>query len=185
MRRWQTGTVIDVHAEMARLTLTIVGRTLFGADLEGEARQIGASLTEALEGVNRIVYPGGSLWERLPLPSTRRFRAAVRELDATIYGLIDQRRKDGGGGSDLLSMLLGAQDESGGQGMSDRQVRDEAMTLFIAGHETTAVLLTWTWYLLARNPHVESRSTRRSRRSSATTRFRSLTCRGSRTSSRC
>ena len=155
--RWQSGTALDVHAEMARLTLTIVGRTLFGADLEGEAGLIGAALTEALEGVNRVVYPGGALWERLPLPSTRRFNAAVHQLDETIYGLIDQRRRDGGHGSDLLSMLLAAQDETGGGGMSDRQVRDEAMTLFIAGHETTAVLLTWTLYLLAENPLVESR----------------------------
>ncbi len=155
--RWQSGSRLDVHAEMARLTLTIVGRTLFDADLQGEARQIGAALTEALEGVNRIVYPGGSLWERLPLPSARRYHTAVRTLEATIYGLIDQRRRNGGGGSDLLSMLLDAKDENGGPGMSDRQVRDEAMTLFIAGHETTAVLLTWTWYLLARNPHVETK----------------------------
>ena len=140
---------------MTRLTLDIVGRTLFDADVTGEAHEIGEALTEALEGVNRLVYPWGRLLDRMPLPAARRFREACVRLDATIYRLIAERRAVGAAGSDLLSLLLSAQDEGGG--MSDRQVRDEAMTLFLAGHETTANLLTWTLYLLSQHPHAEER----------------------------
>jgi cytochrome P450 len=154
--RWRDGDSIDVHAEMTRLTLDIVGRTLFAADVAGEAREIGEALTEALEGVNRLVYPWGHLLDRLPLESSRRFRRAGERLDATIYRLIAERRDSGATGSDLLSLLLAAQDEGGG--MSDRQVRDEAMTLFLAGHETTANLLAWTLYLLSRHPEAERRT---------------------------
>jgi cytochrome P450 len=152
---WRDGHAVDVHAEMTRLTLDIVGRTLFDADVTGEAPEIGDALTEALDGVNRLVYPWGPLLDRLPLSATRRFRQACVRLDATIYRLIDERRAAGATGSDLLSLLLAAQDEGGG--MSDRQVRDEAMTLFLAGHETTANLLTWTLYLLSQHPEDEER----------------------------
>jgi cytochrome P450 len=153
--RWQPGEVLDVHEEMARLTLTIVGKTLFDADVEGEASEIGDALTVSLEAVNRLVYPFGPWLERLPLPSHRRFREARARLDTTVYRLIDERRAATATGGDLLSLLLAARDEEGG--MSDEQVRDEAMTIFLAGHETTAVWLTWTWYLLARHPEAEAR----------------------------
>jgi cytochrome P450 len=153
--RWREGDVVDVHAEMARLTLDNVGRTLFDADVVGEAREIGEALTGALDGVSRLVYPWGHLLDRLPLPSTRRFRAACERLDATIYRLIAERRAAGATGSDLLSLLLSAQDEGGR--MSDRQVRDEAMTLFLAGHETTANVLAWMLYLLSRHRDAEER----------------------------
>jgi cytochrome P450 len=153
--RWRDGAVRDVHEEMARLTLTIVGRTLFDADVEGEAREIGDALTVALEVVNRLVYPFGPWLERLPLPSRRRFQEARTRLDSTIYRLIDERRAGAADATDLLSLLLAAQDAEGG--MSDQQVRDEAMTIFLAGHETTAVWLTWTWYLLSQHPEVEAR----------------------------
>ncbi len=152
--RWRDGEELDAHEEMARLTLTIVGRTVFAADVEGEASEIGEALTVSLEAVNRLIYPWGPVLERLPLPSTRRFLRARERLDATIFRLIEQRRAAPGGG-DLLSLLLAAQDAEGG--MSDEQVRDEAMTIFLAGHETTAVWLTWTWLLLARNPAAEAR----------------------------
>lgn len=154
--RWRPGEVRDIHAEMARLTLTIVGRTLFDADVEGEAHEIGEALTVSLEAVNRLVYPFGPWLERLPLPSRRRFEEARRRLDATIYRLIDERRRASREeGGDLLSLLLAARDAEGG--MTDEQVRDEAMTIFLAGHETTAVWLTWTWYLLSQHPEVEAR----------------------------
>lgn len=156
LERWQDGATLDVHREMTRLTLAIVGRTLFDADVEGEAEEIGAALTEALEAVNRLVYPFvGPALERLPLPSRRRFRQSIKRLDETIERLIAERRAEPGGG-DLLSLLLEVQ-EDGGNGMADRQVRDEAMTLFLAGHETTANLLTWTWFLLSAHPDVEAR----------------------------
>jgi cytochrome P450 len=156
LERWQPGAAVDVHAEMTRLTLAVVGDTLFGADVEGEAEEIGAALTESLAAVNRLVFPFvGPAMERLPLPSRRRFRHSIARLDATIERLIDERRGRPGG-ADLLSMLLEARGEDGAP-MPDRQVRDEAMTLFLAGHETTANLLTWAWYLLSQHPEAEAR----------------------------
>lgn len=149
---------VDMSEEMMRLTLAIVGKTLFDADVEGEAQEIGKSLTEALHGLSRTLLPGGERLEKLPLPANQRAEEARQRLDATIYRLIRERRASGEDCGDLLSMLLAARDEDGKEadGMSDQQVRDEAMTLFLAGHETTANALTWTWYLLSQNP-VEER----------------------------
>ena len=157
--RWRAGWVIDVHREMMALTLAIVGKTLFDADVEHEAAEIGAALTTTFESFNFAFFlPFGELLERLPLPATRRFRKARARLDATIYRLIDERRRSGTDHGDLLSMLLMAQDTEGdGGGMSDLQLRDEAMTIFLAGHETTANALTWTWYLLSQHPEAEAR----------------------------
>jgi cytochrome P450 len=122
--------------------------------VEGEAAEIGQALTEALHAFNRTLLPGGEQLEKLPLPANQRAEQARQRLDATIYRIIGERRAGGEDRGDLLSMLLAAQDEEGG-GMSDEQVRDEAMTLFLAGHETTANALTWTWYLLSQNPAEE------------------------------
>ena len=160
--RWATlgnGARVDMAQEMMHLTLAIVGKTLFDADVQGEASEIGAALTEALHMVNRLLLPGGEALEKLPLPANQRAEAARQRLDATIYRVISERRADGSDHGDLLSMLLAArlEDETTGasSGMSDAQVRDEAMTLFLAGHETTANALAWTWYLLAQNPAEE------------------------------
>jgi cytochrome P450 len=156
--RWRGGRQCDVHGEMSRLTLSIVGRTLFDADVEAEATEIGRALTESIEMLNRFMLPFSGLWERLPTATARRLRRARARLDATIYALIAERRASGVDRGDLLSLLLRARDEEDRSvRMSDEQVRDEAMTIFLAGHETTAVALTWTWYLLARNPGVETR----------------------------
>jgi cytochrome P450 len=155
--RWAPGATLDVADEMTRLTLAIVGKTLFDADVEGEAREIGDALTEAFHSFTFAVLPFGELLDRLPLPPVVRFHRARARLDATIYRLIHERRRSGEDRGDLLSMLLLAQDAEGGGGMSDEQLRDEAMTLFLAGHETTANLLTWTWYLLSQHPDVERR----------------------------
>lgn len=150
--RWQTlgkGAAVDMAQEMMRLTLAIVGKALFDADVEGEAAEIGQALTEALHAFNRTLLPGGEQLEKLPLPPNQRAEQARQRLDATIYRIIGERRASAEDRGDLVSMLLAAQDEEGG--MSDQQVRDEAMTLFLAGHETTANALTWTWYLLSQN----------------------------------
>ena len=152
---WSAGRAVDVHAAAMRLTLEIVAETLFAADVQGEADRIGRALTASLAMFERTSNPLAEWLNRLPVPGTLRLRRARTELDATIYRLIDEHRAAGDQG-DLLSMLLAAQDEEG-CGMTDEQVRDEAMTLFLAGHETTAVALTWTWHLLARHPHVERR----------------------------
>jgi cytochrome P450 len=157
--RWRAGSVIDAHEEMMALTLAIVGKTLFDADVEHEAAEIGDALATTFESFNfGFFLPFGELLERLPLPATLRFRKARARLDATIYRMIDERRRNGIDRGDLLSMLLLAQDTEGdGSGMTDLQLRDEAMTIFLAGHETTANALTWTWYLLSQHPDVEAR----------------------------
>jgi cytochrome P450 len=155
---WQPGTTMDVSVEMAKLTLSIVARTLFSADVESEASQIGGAMTAVLEMFRFLLLPFSEQLRKLPLPSIRRFEKARTILDTTIYGLIRERRKSGVDTGDLLSMLLLAQDEEkDGAGMTDEQVRDEALTLFLAGHETTANALTWTWYLLSRHPEAERR----------------------------
>lgn len=156
--RWTEGAPINVAEEMMRLTLDIVARTLFSADVESQAPEIGEALTTVLKMFRLLLLPFADLLEKLPLPPVRRFEKARARLDATIYGLIEERRKSGRDTGDLLSMLLLAQDEEGDGGrMTDTQVRDEAMTLFLAGHETTANALTWTWYLLSQNPECENR----------------------------
>jgi cytochrome P450 len=156
--RWRNGETLDISQEMMRLTLSIVGKTLFDADVEAEAQEIGAALTDVMELFNAMLLPFSELLEKLPLPQNRRFQRAKDRLDATIYRMIEERRRSGEDHGDLLSMLLLAQDEEGdGRGMTDEQVRDEALTIFLAGHETTANALTWTWYLLSQHPAVESK----------------------------
>lgn len=159
--RWRDGEQLDLSREMMRLTLAIVGKTLFDADVEGEAAEIGAALTDVFHAFGFAVLPFGEILDRMPfLPMTRRFNRARDRLDATIYRIIAERRAADDDRGDLLSMLMLARDDDGGGDggvMSDKQLRDEALTLFLAGHETTANALTWTWYLLARNPEVEAR----------------------------
>lgn len=157
--RWHDGALVDAHKEMMALTLAIVGKTLFDADVEHEAGEIGAALATTFEAFHfGFFLPFGELLERLPLPATLRFRKARARLDETIYRMIDERRRSGTDRGDLLSMLLLAQDTEGdGGGMTDLQLRDEAMTIFLAGHETTANALTWTWYLLSQHPDIEAR----------------------------
>lgn len=155
---WRAGETRDIAREMMRLTLSIAGRTLFGADVATEADEIGNAMNVTLETFNRLTLPFSQFLEKLPLPHVRRFRQAKARLDATIYRMIDERRASGADHGDLLSMLIQARDEEGdGKGMSNEQLRDEAMTIFLAGHETTANALTWTWYLLSQNPEVEKR----------------------------
>ena len=156
--RWHDGETVDMHTEMMRLTLGIVGRTLFDADVENEAAEIGEALTTAFESFNFAMLPFTEYLEKLPLPWVRRFNSAKETLDRTIYRLIEERRRSGEDKGDLLSMLLMATDTEGdGSGMSDLQLRDEALTIFLAGHETTANALTWTWYLISQNPEIEAR----------------------------
>jgi cytochrome P450 len=144
---------------MTALTLAIVGKTLFGADVEGEAAEIGAALTASVEAFPLANMPFSEILEKLPIPAALRFRRARRRLDATIYRMIAERRAAPGDRGDLLSMLLLATDTEGdGGGMSDLQLRDEAMTLFLAGHETTANALTWSLHLLSRHADAETRA---------------------------
>ena len=153
--RWRDGETVDVSQEMMRLTLRIVARSLFSVDVEeSEAREVGRALDDLIAAFS-VSVPLAGILRKLPLPSVRRAKRAVGTLDALVYRLIAERRRAGGGGEDLLSLLLDARYEDG-SGMDDRQVRDEIMTLFLAGHETTANALTWSWYLLASHPEAEA-----------------------------
>ncbi len=150
---WRDGDTRDVHQEMMRLTLGIVAKTLFDADVENDAREVGEALEVVMEqntDLRRMVFT--PVW--LPTPANLRMLRARQRLDAIIYRIIAARRANGQDAGDLLSMLLDAQDEDGSR-MTDLQLRDEAVTLFLAGHETTALALTWTWWLLARHPEAE------------------------------
>jgi cytochrome P450 len=158
VERWrplaERGTAFDVAPEMARLTLHILGLCIFERDLTGEADSIAQAVVAAL---HHTVDNLGALFplpESVPTPANRRFKAALRELDRVVLGLIDERRRSGQDRGDLLSMLLAARDEETGEGLSDRQLRDELMTLLLAGHETTAMSLSWTLYLLSLHPAV-------------------------------
>jgi cytochrome P450 len=152
------GREVAFDREMMALTMAIVGRTLFDANVAGEAEELGASLTTVVSFFPRFILPFARLLQSLPLPSNRRFERARGRLDATIYRLIAERRRSGDDRGDLLSMLMAARDEEGdGTGMSDLQLRDELMTLFLAGHETTANALVWTFFLLSQNSEAEQR----------------------------
>jgi cytochrome P450 len=151
---WHPGAV-DINAEMMRLTLTIVARTLFGANVEGESERVAQALHDVFAAFDLGMNPLTPLLDRLPTKKTRAFNRARAVLDGIIYGMIVQRRRNGVDHGDLLSMLLEAQDQEGdGTGMTDLQLRDELITLFLAGHETTANALSWAWMLLDRHPEV-------------------------------
>ncbi|MFB7292972.1 cytochrome P450 [Actinacidiphila glaucinigra] len=157
--RWSAGRHIDVRREMLALTQRIAVRTLFGADTAGREDVIGRAMDVAqraigdeFRGVTLFLPP----W--VPTPGRRRLKAAVRVVDAEVARVTDARRRSGEERDDLLSRLLAAVDEEG-RPLTDREVRDEAVTLYIGGHETTGTTLTWAWYLLARNPAARDRLT--------------------------
>lgn len=153
---WREGESRDIDQDMMRLTLSVVGKTLFNADIDGEADRIGHAMRELVAVFKLMMMPFAEVLFRLPIPPVLRFRRAQKQLDAVLYGIIAERRRAGVDDGGLLSMLLLAQDEEDGLGMSDKQLRDECMTLLLAGHETTANALTWTFYLLSRNPDAEA-----------------------------
>jgi cytochrome P450 len=154
---WAPGQVRDIQDDMMRVTLEIVARTLFDADVSGEAAGASEAMETALRAFTARVGRIIRLPERLPTPANLRLRRAVRQLDAIIFAIIAARRASAADRGDLLSMLIQAQDEDDGGRMTDRQLRDEAMTLFLAGHETTANTLAWAWFLLAQHPEAEAR----------------------------
>ena len=154
---WRAGEVRDIDHEMMRLTLQIVAKTLFSADITDDADEVGAAMTTIVNLFNFLLLPFSELLEKLPIPHAIRFRRAKAKLDEIIYGFINERRASAEDKGDLLSMLLLAKDEEGTGSMSDEQVHDECLTLFLAGHETTANLMTWTWYLLSQNREAEAK----------------------------
>jgi cytochrome P450 len=157
MADWRDGQTRDVHADMMAITQAIVAKTLFDADVSDAAWDVGQALHVLMQDFSQRRTRLFELPRFVPTPGRRRARAAVERLDRVVYGIIADRRAGGEDRGDLLSLLLDAQDADDGSRMTNRQVRDEIMTLFLAGHETTAVSLSWTWYLLARHPEVEAR----------------------------
>ena len=157
-REWRNGETRDVHEDMMHLTLAIAGKTLFDADVENDAKDVGEAMELSLKMFNYTVLPLGFLMEYAPFRWVRALRGARRRMNEIIFGLIDERRANPTDRGDLLSMLMAATDlEGDGTGMSNIQLRDELVTIILAAHETTAVALSWTWYLLSQNPAVEAR----------------------------
>jgi len=157
-REWGEGDQRDMAREMMALTLDVAVRTLFGTSLPGEAQKVGHSMTFLMRyqlGRQRSPVRIPESW---PTPRNKRANREREFLDSLVYHIIEERRAKGDGnhGNDLLSLLVSAMDEDGTQ-MTPEQLRDETMTLFIAGHETTAQMLAWTWYLLGENPGAEAK----------------------------
>jgi cytochrome P450 len=155
---WRAGEVRDFHQEMMGVTLAIVAGALFGADLTADASEIGRTISDLMEQFSHMLGLAARFqppaW--MPTPANRRLRASARKVDAVILDVIEARRRSGVGADDLLSLLIRARDEDGGA-MTDTQVRDEAMTLFLAGHETTGLAVTYALYLLAGEPERQAR----------------------------
>ncbi len=152
---WRDGAVVDMHAAMSELALSIVSRTVFGAGLTAPTARIGAALDEGMRLFNGAMTPVGDWYEALP-PVKRRFASVRGELDGLVYALLAQKRAEGAVGDDALSVLLRASDDFG-QPLNDEEMRDEAMTLLLAGHETTANALTFAWWFLGRHPDARAR----------------------------
>jgi len=162
LKRWQAelkpGQPIDVAAEMMRLTLKIVGLTLMSTDVSADSSEVGQAMIVALHELqSRIYAPYLHLPMKVPTIANRRLSAAVKTIDRVVRDMIAQRRQAADKGSDFLGMLMEARDEETGETMNDAQLRDELLTLFVAGHETTANALAWTFYLLSVNPAVRTR----------------------------
>lgn len=154
LARWSPGDRIDLAREMMEMTLAIAGRTLFGVDVRGDASTVAHALELAMRSMVESTTSPLQLGYEWPLPRHLRMRRAVKLLDDVVYRLIAEGRRRGTDRGDVLSMLLLARDEDDGTALSDREVRDEVMTLLLAGHETTANTLSWTWYELGRHPEV-------------------------------
>jgi cytochrome P450 len=161
LQRWakwaEEGRSLDVASEMMTLTFTIVGKALFGAELGGDAETVEQASTEILEHTWRRLEKLIELPEWFPSRRNRCFRRSLHALDQIVHRLITQRRRSGEAANDLLTLLLKRCDEETGQRMSDEQLRNETLTLLLAGHETTANALSWTWYLLSKHPAVQRR----------------------------
>ncbi len=149
---WRDGETRFIDREMMKLTLGIVSKTLFDADVSSDAERVGELMTEVLDASNKRLFAAVRLPDWVKTPERSRLQRHIVELDNIIQRFVSERRASGEDRGDLLSMLLMAVDDGDDSQMTDKQLRDEAMTLFIAGHETTAMALSWTWYLLAQNP---------------------------------
>lgn len=156
LQTWQDQETRDIHADMMRLTLNIVMKTIFDQEVTiGESSKIAHALDVAMDWFDSKRKQNFLIWEWFPRPENIRYKTAIEEMDQTIYALIQHRRQSSKKGEDLLSMLMAAEDADDGSRMSDKQLRDEVATLMLAGHETTANALSWTWMLLCQYPHIQ------------------------------
>jgi cytochrome P450 len=154
---WREGEVRDVALDMMKLTLAVVGNTLFSSDVRGTAEAIAAGFDNLVTDLNRMIFPGSSLVLRSPLPFARRIRRSQAALDKIVYDLIGARRAHPADTGDLLSTLLLAEDaERPGEHLDDAEIRNQVMTLFFAGQGTTANALTWVFWLLAKHPEIQT-----------------------------
>ncbi len=155
---WQSGKVIDLHEEMLLLALRIVGKCLFDMDVDSEVRKIAAAVDAFMGFLPLVFLPFSRYIERMPIGPMKRIRQGEAELNALIYGMIRERRQDPGDRGDLLSMLLASVDTEENTGrMTDKQVRDECLTVLLAGHETTANALSFALWLLAQHQDVQQK----------------------------
>jgi cytochrome P450 len=161
LERWERAAdraqSLDINQEMSDLTMAIITQTMFGTQVETEPHTISQAIAHLLAYLNfRFEYP---FYPGMRVPTLRNLQArkSLSVIDELVFGIIETRRRSGVETDDLLAMLMDAQDEETGESMTDRQLRDEVLTIFVAGHETTAAALTWTFYLLSRNPETEAR----------------------------
>lgn len=156
MCRWEDGMKTDMKNEMTHMSIAIAGMTLFNADIAKEAPEISKALDTATSLFGRISLPFSEWLLKLPLPGNLRFYKAKERLDDTVRRMINERRQNKMDNGDLVSLLLRTQNENGNGGLSDQEIRDEAITLFLTAFDTTSTALTWTWYLLSQNPEAEA-----------------------------
>jgi cytochrome P450 len=156
LERWRPhardGKPLDIAHEMIRITQRVIARTMFSTDVGPQIDTLLEAFDVGLEYMNQRMFNPIPFIDKLPTPTNLRFRRAQSTLDEIMYGLIEARRAEADKPEDLLTMLLEARDEETGEGMDDKQIRDEVITIFFAGHETTASTLSWAWYLLANHP---------------------------------
>ncbi|MBU7585444.1 MAG: cytochrome P450 [Nostoc sp. TH1S01] len=158
LQTWRDGEIYDIHAEMMRLTLEIVMKCIFSAEVDaGEAKVVAHALDVAMNWFESKRKQNFLVWEWFPRPENINYRHAIAQMNEAIYKLIQERRNSQEKTHDLLTMLMEAKDEQTGQQMDDKLLRDEVATLMLAGHETTANTLSWTWMLLAQNPEVREK----------------------------
>ena len=153
---WRSGEVRDIHADMMALTLGIAAKSLFNAEVEQEVTEIGHAVDTVVQEIATRFTRPFVIPDFVPLPGHIRYRRGLRTVERVVKRIVDERKSRPADAGDLLSMLMQARDENG-QAMSDRQLRDEMITLLLAGHETTALALSWTWYLLRKHPEVQAR----------------------------
>src|SRR5262245_43086398 len=158
IENWQPGEVRNIHADMMALTLSIAAKTLFDAEVENEVAEIGHAFNAVTDEIAVRFRLPFRIPDAVPLPGNIRYVRGVRRIDRLVNRIIRERRQQGEDRGDLLSMLMMAKDDDG-RPMSAQQLRDEVITLLLAGHETTALALSWTWYLLSLNPDADEKLT--------------------------